>query len=238
MINTVLLDMDGTLLPFEQEAFVDAYFRALCRKLAPLGYAPDDVVKAVWGGTKAMIRNDGTVANHDRFWDAFAAVFGEEIRRTEAMLDRFYTEEFHDVKAVLSGETCAKEIVNTLSEKGYTVVLATNPLFPAVAQAARLSWAGLSPDDFAHVTHYENSRFCKPNLAYYEEILSVIGKRPDECMMIGNSVAEDMIAEKLGMQTYLVTGFVENPKNEDTTRFCQGSLEDLLEHVKAMPSMV
>ena len=227
--------MDGTLLPFEQNDFIKAYFCALCQKLAPLGYAPDDIVKAVWDGTKAMIRNDGTVSNHDRFWDAFAAVFGEEIRQTETMLDAFYTAEFHNVKTVLKGETCAKEIVDTLNKKGYTVVLATNPLFPAVAQCARLSWAGLSSDAFAHVTHYENSCFCKPNLAYYEEILRVIGKRADECMMVGNSVAEDMIAEKLGMATYLVTGYVENPQNDGTARFCQGSLDELLETVKAMP---
>ena len=55
MITTVLFDLDGTLLPFEQDDFVKIYFSELCRKLAPMGYEPQHTVKSVWGGTKAMV---------------------------------------------------------------------------------------------------------------------------------------------------------------------------------------
>ena len=45
--------------------------------------------------------------------------------------------------------------------------------------------------------------------------------------MIGNDVDEDMIAEKLGMDTYLVTECLKNRNERDISRFKQGSLEEL-----------
>ncbi len=237
MINTILMDLDGTLLPFWQKDFVEGYFTRLCKQIVPLGYAPDDVVKAVWAGTKAMIKNDGSCLNADRFWDTFASMLGEEVRQTVTMLDTFYRTEFDTVREILQEETCAKEIVEILRGKGYTVVLATNPLFPAVAQHTRLAWTGLTPDAFAHITHYENSRYCKPNPRYYEEILDTIGKRADECLMIGNSVGEDMIAASLGMDVYLVEGYVENPDNLPTDGFKQGRLSDFLAYAKTLPDV-
>lgn len=232
MINTVLMDLDGTLLPFEQEEFIEAYFKCICKQLAPMGYTPDAVVKSVWMGTKAMIGNDGTAFNRDCFWDAFADLLGEDVRQTETILDAFYLGEFDGVKTVLRGERPAKALVRTLRQKGYTVVLATNPIFPEVAVKTRLSWAGLTVDDFDHVTHYANSHYCKPNPAYYREILDVIGKTPAECIMIGNSVPEDMeAASSIGMETYLVTGYLENPEQKPIDGFAQGTLEDFLDTV-------
>lgn len=91
--------------------------------------------------------------------------------------------------------------------------------------------------DFAHITHYENSRFCKPNGCCYEDILDTIGKRPAQCMMIGNSVAEDMVAQALGMEVYLVNRFVENPDALPTDNYRQGTLEDFLAIAKALPNV-
>ena len=53
-----------------------------------------------------------------------------------------------------------------------SLVLATNPIFPAVAVETRLGWVGLTGSDFDLVTTYENSRSSKPNPAYYQSILS------------------------------------------------------------------
>ncbi|MBR5134217.1 MAG: HAD family hydrolase [Clostridia bacterium] len=233
MLNTVLMDLDGTLLPFEQQEFIDVYFKLVCKELVPKGYAPDAIVKAVWTGTKAMMKNDGSVLNHTRFWEAFVEWMGESVREEEKTLDAFYDGDFHGVRSVLRGQRPAKELVQTLREKGYTVVLATNPIFPEVAVRARLSWAGLKPEDFDHVTHYQNSRFCKPNPAYYREILDTIGKTPDECLMIGNSVPEDMeAAGAVGIKTYLVTGFLENPEQKPIDTYDRGSLEEFAAIVK------
>lgn len=36
--DTILIDLDGTLIPMEQQAFIDAYFSDLARFLAGYGY--------------------------------------------------------------------------------------------------------------------------------------------------------------------------------------------------------
>ena len=41
MIKTVLFDLDGTLLPMDQDTFTNAYFKELAKKMAPFGYNPD-----------------------------------------------------------------------------------------------------------------------------------------------------------------------------------------------------
>ncbi len=40
-ITTILFDLDGTLLPMDQEAFTTGYFKFLAKKLAPYGYEPE-----------------------------------------------------------------------------------------------------------------------------------------------------------------------------------------------------
>ena len=47
-ITTVLFDLDGTLLPMDQDTFVKAYFGRLAKKLAPQGYETEHLVSAIW----------------------------------------------------------------------------------------------------------------------------------------------------------------------------------------------
>ena len=63
MITTVLFDLDGTLLPMDQEVFVQDYLGRMAKYLAPHGYDPDLLVKALWAGTGAMVKNDGAALN-------------------------------------------------------------------------------------------------------------------------------------------------------------------------------
>ena len=37
-VKTILFDLDGTLLPMDQDIFVKDYFGRLAKKLAPIGY--------------------------------------------------------------------------------------------------------------------------------------------------------------------------------------------------------
>ena len=57
-ITTVLFDLDGTLLPMDQDLFTKGYFKLLAAKLAPYGYEPKQLIDAVWAGTAAMLKND------------------------------------------------------------------------------------------------------------------------------------------------------------------------------------
>ena len=229
MKKTVMFDLDGTLLPFVQEDFIKLYFGGLCKKLAPLGYVPDKVVKVVCKGTGAMIKNDGSRKNSEAFWDTFHAAF-PNLPDALPLCDDFYTKEFDNVKACLKRFPDHKPMIDGLKNAGFDAVLATNPIFPRTAQLTRMAWAGLSESDFSYITDYDNSSYCKPNPDYFKSILEVTGAAAEDCIMIGNSVAEDMIpAKSLGMRTFLVTEFLENPEGPDYSEFEQGTLEQAVE---------
>ena len=60
MLKAVLFDLDGTLLPMDQDLFTEGYFKLLAKKAAPRGYEPGALVQAIWRGTGAMVNNDGS----------------------------------------------------------------------------------------------------------------------------------------------------------------------------------
>ena len=230
-LKYILLDLDGTLLPMDQDVFVKSYFGRLAKKLAPHGYEPNELIASIWAGTKAMITNDGSCTNETAFWNKFSSIYGEEVRQNIPLFDEYYHNEFLGVKESCGYTPLAKTLIDTLKTKGYTLALATNPIFPAVATRNRIAWAGLKEEDFVLYTTYENARFCKPNLAYYQDILDALGAKPEECMMIGNDVGEDMVAQKLGMQVYLITDCLINKVDADISSFPHGTMEDLLQYI-------
>lgn len=227
MVNVVLFDLDGTLLPMDQEVFTRAYFKRLAAKLVPLGYEPDKLIDGIWAGIAAMVKNDGACTNEEAFWKCFAGIFGERVYRDRPVFDDYYRREFQEVAAVCGRNPQAQETVDRLKAAGYRLALATNPIFPATATESRIRWAGLEPEDFELYTTYENSRWCKPNPAYYRDLLDKLGCRAEECLMVGNDVEEDMIAETVGMQVFLLTDCLINQKERDLTAYARGGFSDL-----------
>ena len=240
MPTTIFLDLDGTLLTMSQDDFIGSYFKLLTTRLAPMGFEPRAVIDALWKGTGAMVQNDGTLPNSARFWEYFSRAFGlsaSAAASARAQCDDFYSREFNEVGKLNAptGDAPARA-VRALKEKGYRVVLATNPVFPAVALDTRLGWIGLRPSDFELCTHYENSGYCKPNLEYYRELCRRLGVSPSDCMMVGNSIKEDMCAARLGMETYLVTGYIEG-EGDLTAYPNRGSIVDFADFAAAMPDV-
>ncbi|MBQ3215029.1 MAG: HAD family hydrolase [Oscillospiraceae bacterium] len=231
-IRFVLFDLDGTLLPMDQEVFVNAYFGRLAAKLAPLGYEPQALIDGIWKGTAAMVQNDGSCSNEEAFWNRFAQIFGEQARADEPTFDAFYREDFQQVQSVCGFAPEAAQIVAFLKEKGLTLALATNPIFPAVATESRMRWAGLDKEDFALYTTYENSCHCKPNPDYYRDVLAALDAQPQECLMVGNDVEEDMVAATLGMQVFLLTDCLINKYSKDISQFPNGDFKALLKYVQ------
>lgn len=234
MIKTVLFDLDGTLLPMDQDTFTNAYFKELAKKMAPFGYNPDELVKGVWKGTGAMVRNDGTKTNEEAFWEVFLKIFGEEHKKDLDTFTEFYENEFNKAKEVCGFNKASAEVIAALKEKGKKVVLASNPLFPMIAQKSRMNWAGLNTDDFAYITSYENSHFCKPSKEYYTEIAELLNLNPEECLMVGNNATEDMVAREAGMNVFLLTDCLINDDNVDLAQFRQGGFKELKELIEEL----
>lgn len=233
-ITTVLFDLDGTLLPMDQDIFTKTYFSLLAKKLAPLGYEPNALIEGIWAGTKAMVKNDGRGTNEEIFWEDFCSRFGPQAKDDLPAFDAFYREDFHHVQQSCGFEPHAAEVVSLCKELGLRVALATNPIFPAIATEQRIAWAGLTTEDFALYTTYENSSHCKPNIEYYREVLSALGAKAEECLMVGNDVDEDMIAETLGMSVFLLTPCMLNRSEKDVSAYPQGDFEALKTFLKAL----
>ncbi len=204
--DAILFDLDGTLLPMNYETFMKEYFKRLSAAVAPLGYSPETLIPSMWQGVEAMVKNDGTVTNSERFWAVFSKIYGERVYDDIPKFDAFYKGDFHNAVAATSPTPLAREIVTAARRVAGKVILATNPLFPKVAVEARLSWAGLSYADFDLVTDYGNSGYCKPNPVYFTDIAEKTGIRPDRSLMIGNNTLEDARASiTAGYSCYLIT---------------------------------
>jgi FMN phosphatase YigB (HAD superfamily) len=236
MKKTILFDLDGTLLPMDQDAFVKYYMGLLARKMAQHGYEPQKLVETVWKGVGAMVHNSGEEKNEQVFWDCFAGTFGEQSRQDLPIFQSFYENEFQQAKAATGYNPAARQTVDWLRESGYELVLATNPIFPQVATYSRLRWAGFQPEDFSLITTYENSTSCKPNLAYYREILQKIDRAPKECLMVGNDTAEDLCVRELGMDAFLLTDCLINKQGQDLSAVPKGGFDDLKTYVQQMPA--
>lgn len=234
MLTTVLFDLDGTLLPMDQEQFVKCYLGLLARKMAPRGYDPKLLVTTIWKGTEAMYRNDGTRSNEAVFWEVFDGTFGDMGRADREIFEDFYQNEFQQAQESCGFDPRAAETVRAIRAMGLETVLATNPLFPPYATESRVRWAGLQKEDFRLITTYDNARYCKPNPAYYQDILDTLHVSPRECLMVGNDAKEDLAAKVLGIPVFLLTDCLINKGNRDLSRLPQGSFPELLEYIRSL----
>ena len=124
------------------------------------------------------------------------------------------------------------ETVKSAKERGFRIVLASNPIFPTDAQIARLKWAGVAQDEMEYITSYENCSYCKPNPEYYLAVAKHLDVRPEQCLMIDNDVAEDMIAETVGMSVFLLTDHIINRRNKDISVYPNGDFSQAGQYIK------
>lgn len=234
MIKSVFFDLDGTLLPMDMEEFIKSYFTHMMKKMVKHGYEAETLPECIWAGTEAMVKNDGSKTNEEVFWERFSKVCGRDCKKDEPVWEDFYRNEFLKTKEACGVNPLAKKTVELCKELGLDTVLATNPLFPRIATKNRITFTGMTLDDFSYTSVYENSHYAKPNPAYYTEILEKLGKKPEECLMVGNDVKEDMVASTVNMKVFLVTDCLLNPEGEDISKYPNGTFEDLMQYIREL----
>ena len=229
-ITTVLFDLDGTLLPMDQEQFTRAYFGLLVQKAAPFGLKPQPTIEAVWarhqghGEKRRLCAQPPAVLGH-----LLPPWWGVEEETLRPVFDKFYAQEFHGARSACGENPYAKRAVQGLRDQGYDVILATNPIFPLEGGAHQALLGGPdAEEDFSLVTTYESSSYTKPNPAYFTQILQQAGKRPQECLMVGNDLAEDTGAVAAGLSLYVVTDCLENGDKGDLSQYPHGSFQEFL----------
>ena len=233
--QSILFDLDGTLLHMEQEPFMKALFKTESEEVSlRLGINAETLLDVIKKGVYAMIKNDGTKNNEDAFTAVAGPILGIEESVMYDAFDLYYRGTFMKIKDLATPNPLAKKAIELAREKAELVILATNPVFPPIAQKARLSFVDLVPEDFDYVTHYRNSCYCKPNPNYYKDILSLFKLDPAKCLMVGNDVKEDMIpTAALGLDTYLVKNcLIDGGLGYDD--YQQGQFDDLITFLEAL----
>ena len=232
MIRTLLFDLDDTLLDNDTATFVPAYLQSFSayaagKESAEL-FAREFIV-----GTRAMVQNVDPAQTLQRafsevFYPAIGAL-GPEIR---SAIDAFYTQQYSTLQRLVNPRPAARQLMEWAVEAGFEIVIATNPLFPLTAISQRLQWAGVGMDDFhyALVTSMERMHFSKPHPEYFAEILAMLGRRPEEALMVGNDWRSDIVAANdAGIATYWIASPAQQPRKPRPAGLVgQGDLNDFL----------
>lgn len=237
-ISTIFFDLDGTLLPIDEKRFMQEYLVRFLEKCRKEQIDPAQAQQALMAGVHAMRSEDGGGAqsNKDRFWSTFFAHLSVEKEESLiAAFNRFYHEEFTELGTLIEPFPLARKIVDTLKEKGYTLVLATSPLFPRAGTLERLSWIGLSENDFEFITTYEDYSYTKPHIGYYDQVFSDAQVDPNEVLMVGNNVVEDGAIRALGAQVIFVTDYLINPLEEDISSHPCYTLDEFYDVCRKFP---
>ena len=208
MSLTLLLDLDDTLLQNDIDVFLPHYLKALSVHLSDR-FDGDELVYKLLAATRQMVHNTNPRYTAEEAFDqSFYPALNTTKQDLSATLMDFYSQVFPTLQGLTQPKQAAQDLVKAAFDRGYQVVVATNPLFPSTAIHQRLEWAGLSPRDypFALITTYESMHFTKPSIAYYAEILGQLGWPDQPAVMVGNSLPDDIRpASALGLPTYYLT---------------------------------
>lgn len=235
MIKTVLFDLDGTLLSMDNELFIKYYFKLLLKKMVPYGYDPKELVENIMKATYAVVANDGSMTNHDRFFMVFNKLMAGKLhtssKELEKIFDDFYENEFDEAKCVIDRNDDVRKVIDLIRDNDIDIIIATAPVFPAVAVNKRLSWIGEDIKNFKYVSTYENSTYCKPDIKYYEEIIEKNQLDKGTMLMVGNDLNDDIRpCEALGIDTFFIDTY---PVNDDRNYLKnRGSFNDLYEYIQ------
>lgn len=236
MKNTVLFDLDGTLLPMDFHAFMKVYFGSMGHTFKDT-MDPQMMVDFINAATKVTVMTNDGRTNEEIFMTYFDSLIEEDIKDYIPRWEAFYDEAFLNCKETTWQDKNMQKAISILQEKGYTLAIATNPLLPLKSNLHRVRWAGFEPEDFVYISNFEHNKHCKPSVEFYQEVLDDIKASPENCYMVGNDVTEDLAAGKLGIETYLITDCVLNHHNVEYQADHEGTYKDFLNFVNNLENV-
>lgn len=205
MDKYILFDFDGTLLYMDLNEYLKEYFKVLSVYCYNKGFDGKEIASCAGKAILESIADERNMLVEEKFWEHFEKLSQYKKSDLETILIEFYNTDFNKIKELTKVNIDAQSTIEALKKKGYKIILATNPVYPLIATVNRIKWAGLNIEDFEYITSYENSKYNKPNLNYYKELIEKFNIDPKQTFMVGNDAYEDMISEQLGFKTYLVT---------------------------------
>jgi len=224
-IQAILFDLDGTLLDNDMDVFLPAYFELIAARVADIMPA-QEFIGRLMKATQKMLLNDGRETNEEVFAAAFYPLIGRARTEMEPIFGAFYAEDFPVLEQYTRCRAAARQVVETAAGLGYRLAVTTNPLFPATAIQQRLNWAGVGDFPWALVTSYENSRACKPNPVFFQQVLEYLDAPPEAALVVGDDPV-DMAAAEIGCATFLMDGQNAVLVPAPSAPTYRGSLSDL-----------
>ena len=236
MRDTFLFDLDGTLLPMDFKEFMTHYFQAIGTFFKD-NIDPLELMNKINETTEYTIKTNDGRTNEDIFVEHFNKINSSTHEFDMDGFYTFYNSTFEHCKQTTWQDEDMIKSVHLLKEKGYRVAVATNPLLPLVSNHHRIRWAGFEPEDFEYISSFEGNKYCKPFVEFYSEVCDFINKDPKECFMVGNDASEDLVAAKLGIETYLITDCYMDSHKLGITPNHQGTYKDFYAFVRQLDTI-
>jgi len=204
MLKAVFIDLDNTMVLFDELVFIESFFQLLYRRFNDL-FTFEDLQNRIIMATLSLNGKTGERNNRDCFLDYVAADHEGERDEFWRRSMEFYQNDFDQARPPVDMPDNLHEVLKQLKQMGLILVVASNPIYPRIGIEKRLAWVDVDIRYFELVTHMENMNFVKPDMAYYQQICSKIGVLPEHCLMVGNDPGNDMAAAGVNMKTYLTT---------------------------------
>jgi HAD superfamily hydrolase (TIGR01549 family) len=184
---------------------------------------------ALLAATRVMVEHtDLTLTNEQAFIADFFPRVGRTADEMMPLFADFYATRFGLLRSQARRLPEARTVVQAAFDAGCDVVIATNPLFPETAIRQRMEWAGVGDFPYRLVTSYEVMHTCKPHRRYYAEIVERIGRKPEECVMVGDDWVNDIVpSRRAGLRAYWVNTSAEVPPGFDAP--ARGTLAQFVE---------
>jgi FMN phosphatase YigB (HAD superfamily) len=236
---SVLFDLDDTLILNNAELFTRVYLGLLGKHLQA-DIDPQKMVQALMEGTRQMVIKT-TIAGtlEETFDQSFYPAIGLSKESLAFKINDFYQNVFPVLQKETSPRPGAVETVHQCISRGWTVAIATNPLFPMAAVLHRLKWAGLDSGSipFATITSFDTYHFAKPQPAYFSEVAARIDGFNHPIVMVGNDLKEDIIpSSKAGMPSFWITDTAEPLPPEIPSYCAKGNMKDVFPWLEKIDS--
>ena len=157
MIKNIMFDLDGTLLPVNQDEFVMKVMSVMEAELKKTDIDSTGFLKGMLMGIDTIVKkSDGSCTNEELFWRVFLENSGISQDTASDFFMDFYNGAYLLATEAVNYNTLISDTVTYLKNKGYNMILATSPVFPEIAIMERMKWNDVFPEDFSYISSFEN----------------------------------------------------------------------------------